>query len=333
MKRRVRNDVIKLSAIAFVLISIGFAACRSNAPEEAPAPTPVMAVTGARVVAGPIESDERLLGQTVALRHLIVRAPTAGQVIGLTLQTGDKVRRGEIIAHVLSREVEAAEHGLAVAQQLDGTEAANLAVSVRRYSHSSGVAVAAPNDGIVAQRMVSSGQIVADLDPLADLIDPLSVVVNAVVPSANLATLRPGMAARISSPIAPGASYPGRVSAIAPSFESGTETSLARVEFTGAKRLFEANAPVEIVITTASVADAILIPRTALFQSASTNDYYVFVAKADGRAHRTPVQLGLRANGIVQITAGLAPGDVVITSGGYALANGLRVKVTMAAAS
>lgn len=317
--------------LALVLILRGLCACRSNAPEEAPAPEPVMAVMGARAVVGPIESDESLLGQTVALRHLIVRAPTAGRVIGLTLQTGDKVRRGEIIGHVLSREVEAAEHGLAVAQQLDHAEAANLAASVERYGHSSGVAVAAPDDGIVAQRMVSSGQIVADLDPLIDLIDPLSVVVDAAVPSADLATLRPGMAARISSPIAPGASYLGRVSAIAPSFEGGIEASLARVEFVGAKRLLEANAPVEIAITTASVPAAILIPRAALFQSATTDDYYVFVAEPDGRAHRTPVQLGLRANGVVQITSGLAPGDVVITSGGYALANGLRVKVTMAA--
>ena len=318
------------SAIAFALIALCFSACRTSAP-EAPAPVPVMAVTGALAAVGPIASCERLLGRTVALRHLIVRAPTAGRVIGLTVQIGDKVRAGEIIAHVLSREIEAVQNGLAVARQLDPAEAGSLAASVKRYGHSPGIAITAPDDGIVAQRMVSSGQLVADLDPLIDLLDPRSIVVDAAVPSADLATLRPGMAARVTSPIAPGVTFFGRISSIAPSFESGTEASLARVEFTGAKRLYEADAPTEIVITTAFVPNAILIPLAALFQSATSSQYYVFVAAPDGRARRTIVRLGLRANGRVQVTSGVKPGQVVITSGGYALSNGLHVKVTLAA--
>lgn len=317
------------------LLSSVFAACRStpagDESDDASAPAPVMAVTGAKVMIGSIASEERLLGQTAAMRHLIIRAPAAGRVMGLTLQTGDSVRRGQVIAHIRSREVEAAENGLAIARQIDAQDATRLTASVKRYSHGPGIAVGAPEDGVIAQRIVTSGQMVADLDPLVDIIDPRSVVVNAAVPSADLSAVRPGMSARITSPIAPGQIYSAKVVAIAPSFDLATDTSTARLEFIGNNRIYEAGAPAEIILTTAQIPDAILIPLAALFQNATNGDYYVFTAGPDGRAHRRPVSIGLRANGRVQVTAGLQAGEVVITSGGYALADGLRVKVAIAA--
>jgi multidrug efflux pump subunit AcrA (membrane-fusion protein) len=331
MKRLTRVGAIVGSALLLALTSLQLSACRSAPPGEAPEPEPVMAVTGAWVEAGPIGSEERLIGQTVAMRHLIVRAPAAGRVVGLTLQVGDIVRRGQIIGHILSREVEAAENGLAVAQQIDAQDAARLASSVKRYSHGPGIAVAASENGVVAQRMVTSGQMVAELDPLLDVIDPSSVVVNATVPSAELSLVRPGMTAQITSPVTPGEIYSAKVVAIAPSFDLNTDTSSARLEFTGGKLIDEAGAPADITLTTAYLRHALLIPFAALFQSATNGDYYVFFAGPDGRAHRQPVSIGLREKGLVQITKGLTAGQVVLTSGGYALADGLRIKVAMAA--
>jgi multidrug efflux pump subunit AcrA (membrane-fusion protein) len=322
------------ATITLAPMLIALTGCRSSAPAEsdtAPEPAPVMAVTGAKVIVKPMHSDERLLGETVAMRHLTMRAPAAGRVLGLNLQTGDRVRRGEIVAHVLSREVEAAENGLAIAQQIDPANAAHLAASVKRYSHDSGVAVPVPEDALVAQRMVSSGQMVADLDPLVDLIDPRSIAVNVTVPAAALAMIHPGMAARVTSPIHPGEVYPAQVVAIAPSFNQGGATSSARVEFTSADRILESGAPAEVRITSADVPDAIVIPLAALFQDATNDSYYVFIATPNGRAHRVPVTIGLREGGEVQVTKGLHAGQVVITSGGYALSDGLNVNVAMAA--
>jgi membrane fusion protein, multidrug efflux system len=318
---------------------LALSGCRFSNPsadsETAAEPAPVMAVTGAKVIVKPMHSEQRLLGETVAMRHLTMRAPAAGRVLGLNLQTGDRVHRGEIVAHVLSREVEAAENGLAIAQQIDPANATHLAASVHRYSHGEGVAVTVPEDALVAQRMVSSGQMVADLDPLVDLIDPRSIAVDVVVPAAALATIHPDMPARVTSPIHPGEIYPARVVAIAPSFNQGGATSSARVEFTGANRILESGAPAEVRITTADVPDAIAIPLAALFQDATqdaANDsYYIFTAGVDGRAHRVPVTIGLREGNEVQVTSGLAAGQVVITSGGYALSDGLNVNVAIAA--
>ena len=54
---------------------------------------------------------------------------------------------------------------------------------------------------------------------------------------------------------------------------------------------------------------------------------------ANNRAHRTVVAAGIRTPGEVQVTQGLKPGDLVITSGGYALSDGLEVRAAEAPAA
>ena len=329
------RSAIQPLAIAAVFLCLVLAGCGSDsssgddsAPPSAAAIT--MAVSGARVAIAPMRSEVRLLGNTAALRHISLRAPAAGRVEGMGLQIGDRVTRGEVVAHIISREVEAAKSGLAVARQIDPSEAPKLAAAVNRYGRGPGVAVQAPDNAIVAQRIVSSGQFVADLDPLADLIDPRSVYVEAAVPVDDLAAIRPGMDAIVTSPLHPGADYAARVAAIAPAFNQNSATSPARIEFTGPNRISEAGAPVEVRITTRSAPDAITVPAAALFEDPADDSYYVFVAGPDGHAHRTPVAVGIRTASRVQIISGVQPGQIVITSGGYALSNGLKVNVALA---
>ncbi|MGH7985684.1 MAG: efflux RND transporter periplasmic adaptor subunit [Candidatus Binataceae bacterium] len=286
-----------------------------------------MSVTGIKVAVAPISHVVRLLGNTVAQRQISLRSPTAGMVAGLNLQVGDHVRRGEVVAHVINREVQAVESGLAVAKKIDPAEARKLARKVRPFTHTQGIPVLAPASGIVSQRLVSSGQRVADLDVLADLIDPASVYVEAAVPVDDLSLIRPGMPATVVSSVTPGIEYPARVVALSPTFTTGGATSPARIGFAGERRILEANAPVEVMVTTAYVPDALVIPEAALFQDSATNQFYVFVAGADGLAHRRTITLGIRNQREAQVTAGLKRGEIVITSGGYALSDGLRVRV------
>jgi multidrug efflux pump subunit AcrA (membrane-fusion protein) len=323
--------------VVTIILTLALNGCRPGgvAPESAdtapPAPSAItMAVSAAKVSVSPMRRELRLLGTTVATRHLQLRAPSAGRVLDFNLQNGDRVRRGQVIAQVLNREVEAATNGLAVAQRLDPAEAPALEKSVKRYSHGSGVPVVSPEDAIVSQRLVSTGQMVNDMDPLADLIDPRSIYVEAAVPIDDLELIRPGMTATISSPMASNSAMPARVAALSPSLSPNGATAPARLEFTSAERVTQAGAPVEINLAIDSVADAIVIPKDALFEDAAHDSSYVFVAGADGRAHRTPVTTGIRSGNQVQAISGVKPGDLVVTSGGYALADGLAVKVAVA---
>jgi multidrug efflux pump subunit AcrA (membrane-fusion protein) len=332
LKRYAPAAVTELALIAAILFATlsgcgGGQAGSDDAAEPAQAAV-VMAVSGARVTIAPLRQELRLLGTTVAQRHVTLRAPAAGRITGFDLRVGAPVRKGATVARVINREVEAAASGLAVAQNIDRAEAPALAAALKRNLPPAAITVTAPEDGIVAQPLVSNGQMVADLEPLADLIDRRSVYVETAVPVNELAAMRPGMAAVIVSAIHPGRSLSARVAAISPSFSPGGATTPARVEFAGPDRIAEVGAPAEVIVTTAVVPAATVIPSSALFEDATNDTWYVFVAGNDGRAHRTTVALGIRDGDRTQVIAGVSAGAIVITSGGYALADGLRVRVT-----
>jgi multidrug efflux pump subunit AcrA (membrane-fusion protein) len=320
-----RTAAISAALLAMVLLT-GCGGEKADNEDSKPA-NPTLLVSAARAEVHPMTSELRLLGKTVAMRHVIMRAPTAGRVTGMKLVSGDSVRKGQVVAHVINREIEAAEAGLAVARKIDPQDAPALSASVGRYNHSAGIPVVAPESGIVSQPPVTSGQMVADLDTLVDLIDPASLYIDTSVPISQLSLVRPGMAAIVTTPFRPGVEFPARIAAILPSFDATSASSSVRTDFTGPERIAQAGAPVEVRVETASASDAIVVPAPALFQDQGVEKYHVFVVGSDGRAHRTDIKVGLRDGERVQVTDGIKVGDLVVTSGGYALSDGLGVRV------
>jgi len=318
-----RTAAIFGALLAMVLLT-GCGGEKADNEDSKPA-NPTLLVSAARAEVHPMTSELRLLGKTVAMRHVIMRAPTAGRVTGMKLVSGDSVRKGQVVAHVINREIEAAEAGLAVARKIDPQDAPALSASVGRYNHSAGIPVVAPESGIVSQPPVTSGQMVADLDTIVDLIDPASLYIDTSVPVSQLSLIRPGMSATVTTPFRPGIQFPARIDAILPSFDAASASSSVRTDFIGSDRIAQANAPVEVRVETASVPDAIVVPAAALFQDQGVDQYHVFVIGSDGRAHKKEIKVGLRDKDLVQVTDGIKVGDLVVTSGGYALSDGLGV--------
>jgi multidrug efflux pump subunit AcrA (membrane-fusion protein) len=323
---RFRGGALML-ALAILVAGCRGATSDDAAPPEAAAPT--LAVSAAKAGTAPMSKTLRLLGTTAATHEVILRAPVGGRVLGMNLKIGDHVHKNQQVGRVLSLEVEAARNGLAVARKIDPQDAPRLEQAVTKYGRGSGIPVIAPESGVVSSPPVTSGQVVAYLDPLADLVDPNTVYVESAVPAEDVYAITVGMPAIVKSPLKPNLEMPARVAAILPNFNAGSATSGVRIEFTGSDRIIEAGAPTETTVTTKSVPDAIVIPAAALFQD-DNGSFYVFVVGKDDRAHRVPITLGIRNRDQVQVTAGLAPGDLVITSGGYALSDGLKVRVEQA---
>ena len=335
MRPRIAAKLL-LGALA-LLATLSAAACRtSSTDQQAPGeavPKVVLVVSAARAAVAPMREQIVLPGVTAALRTLTLRAPAAGRIVGLALTTGTSVRRGEVIAHVVNREEDAAASGVEAAQKIDPAESASLARSVKRYSSGPGIAVRVPLDALVTLRVVSPGQVVNEFDPLVELVDPSSVYVDAHAPINQLGTLKVGMDAAVVSVLKPGVVYPGRVWTLSPTFSAGGTTAPVWVQFTGKDRISEIGASVEVRITTKFVPDAIVIPKAALFEDAERHNSYVFTVGGENHAHRTVVAVGIRGPAEVQVTEGLKPGDLVITSGGYALSDGLEVRASVAPAA
>lgn len=249
----------------------------------------------------------------------------------MNLLSGDVLHRGQIVGYVVNREDEAALAGLDVARRWDPQEAGRLARTVKRYAGGRGVPVKVPTDAVVARCLANGGQYVAYLEPLANLVDPTSIYITAAVPLNDAALVRPGMGAVVTWPAAPGEKFPARVVALSPSIERNSVTSSARLEFTSTKRIRVSGAAVEVTVVSKEAPNATVIPDAALFQSAASGKFYVFLLGADGRAHRRSVAVGIRTPTLVQVVRGLTPGQTVITSGGYALSDNLKVRPLKAA--
>jgi len=90
--------------------------------------------------------------------------------------------------------------------------------------------------------------------------------------------------------------------------------------------LLKAGTPVHASITGRTVRNALLVPAEAV-QTTAEGIKYVMVIGSDGSAHRHPVTIGIQSEKEVQIASGISAKDTVITTGAYALDDGIKVKV------
>jgi multidrug efflux pump subunit AcrA (membrane-fusion protein) len=73
----------------------------------------------------------------------------------------------------------------------------------------------------------------------------------------------------------------------------------------------------EVYVATAQVEEALVIPTTAVVEADGAA--VAFVQVAGETFARRDLTLGIRNGGVVQVVAGLAPGERVVNQGAYAV--------------
>ncbi|MCJ7710663.1 MAG: HlyD family efflux transporter periplasmic adaptor subunit [Chloroflexi bacterium] len=169
----------------------------------------------------------------------------------------------------------------------------------------------APIDGIVTTVAIAPG---LEATGTAITIASDTYEVTADVVESDVSAMSIGQGATITVD-AIDAVIGGTVSAIAPATSgsgSGSVVSFpVTVNLTGAPSALRAGMSADISIVTASAADVLTIPSTALRGTAG--NYRVQVMGADGTPTPAAVEVGLVTDTTAEITNGLALGDVVVT--------------------
>ena len=280
-------------------------ACSPSAeapPAEAPAP---VAVHVAAVHRGRIASALTVSGETVALTTLRLASPVAGRVTALAVQPGDRLAAGAVAARVLPMENEAVMHGFGVLADA-GALAADERPTAQRLSRdiaAHDVALRAPFDAVVAERLHSPGEQVAPADPLLELFDPRSLVVIAQVPIDSGAAVAAGQPVEVRLG---GARLAGRVAAVLTAVTPQALTLPVRIALDAPLTPPLLHAAVECRITVAERADAAAGAALRPAGGARGRSADTVMVSADGRAHRRVVQLGLRDDDEVEVVDGLA---------------------------
>jgi RND family efflux transporter MFP subunit len=184
--------------------------------------------------------------------------------------------------------------------------------------------VTAPDSGVVTSRNVSVGQIAQAGAEMLRMLRQNRVEWRAEVPEAQLSRIKVGQAATVMA--VDGTTLKGRVRAVAPTVQTSNRTGLVYVDIIGegARPGMFARGQIEV-----GKGPALLLPVASVVMQDGYS--YVFVLKDKNSVERRRVQqVGVRGNDM-EITDGVAAGDVIAVKGAGFLKDGDTVAVNNAA--
>jgi HlyD family secretion protein len=196
------------------------------------------------------------------------------------------------------------------------------------YSYSQ---IRSPIDGVITDRPQFPGELATANQPLLTVMNTSHLIAKAHVSQSQAASLKTGNAATIQiagleDPI------PAKLTLVSPALDPGSTTVEVWVETSQPPAALKPGMTVQVSITAATAKNAILVPKTAVFQSPEAGSY-VLLAGKDNIAHQKTVQLGLQSATDTQITSGVSAGDSIIVSGGYGLPDKTKIKIEAAPAA
>lgn len=181
----------------------------------------------------------------------------------------------------------------------------------------------APIGGKVIHRSLNPGDMADTTTPVVEIADTHSLNLVAGIPAEDGAAIRDGMPARVSVTNAPGKVFGGVVINVG---EVDPQTGMLSV------RLAVPGSASELKVGVFATADivihsnpaAIVVPKSAVISRGGRD--VVFVVGEDNIAHQVSVTTGNERGDVVEIVAGIKPGDRVISLGQYELSDGAKVR-------
>jgi membrane fusion protein, heavy metal efflux system len=185
---------------------------------------------------------------------------------------------------------------------------------------SSEVNVPAPSSGTLTSRSVNPGEVIEANKELMRVTDLSSVWVVGQVYEKDLATVRVGSGANITSDAYPGRVFRGRISYVDPKVDPATRTAQVRIELANPGQMFKIGMYVSVAFGALGAAEKTtpVVPKNAV--QTIGNQQIVFVAseKPNEFALRA-VRLGPESNGLYPVLEGLTVGERVVTEGSFML--------------
>lgn len=322
---------------------------QSKDTKDAPKKPPVMAVKAVPAKLSQAVDEANAVGNLRADEAITIRPEIAGRIVDLPFKEGDSVKKGAKLAALESSELRAvvassaAQAGLDkqrhernedlrtkgfISQQALDESRSNLARSRAKLAEDEAklarTEIRAPFGGVVGLRQVSEGAFVAAGTDIARLekIDQLKLDFR--VPENFLARLKPGQPVRIQVDAYAAESFAGAVYAIEPAVDEQTRTVLARARVANDGLKLRPGMFARVYVQLGVREKAVWIPEAAIVPRGQ--DSFVFKV-ADGKAALTKVGVGSRRVGEVEITSGVAAGEMVVTEGNQRIQPGMAVSI------
>lgn len=340
--------MIRQSALALLL---ALAACSgsNSSGEDGNQQTPVALVKLGQVTRGGVEQMLRLYGtvQKDSTAQYALSTPVEAIVGEILKPVGSAVRVGEVVARLepspgshaamikAASDAQAAQQAYARAQRLraDGlasdadVETARSAAAsaqaqqaaMQRSAH--GLTLTARSAGNVETVPVNPGDLIAPGTTVATLTRSGTQRAGFGVDPRAAAKLRPGMPLHITTG-ADGAALIVPIESVSASVDPQTRLASIYARIPAAAHVGPGQ-PLSAQVPLATLQDGLTIPYAALLDDGGQP--YVFVV-ANGVAQRHDVVTGPSNGKRVVVAKGVSAGDKVVTDGGTALEDGMKVR-------
>lgn len=199
--------------------------------------------------------------------------------------------------------------------RLVGMTAAQIALVERTGKTQPRLAIVAPISGVISELAIREGMTVMPGSPLFRINGLSRVWVNAELPEAIAAQVRPGTAVEAEATAFPGQVFTGRVSAILPDVDAATRTLKARVELANPQAELVPGMFATLRFSSPSQEQVLLVPSEAVIRTGTRT--VVFVRETSGSLRSVDVAIGSEGRGQTEIRSGLTAGQQVVVSGQF----------------
>ncbi|MBB3264285.1 membrane fusion protein (multidrug efflux system) [Azospirillum sp. OGB3] len=329
--------------------SPGGASSGAPAAGGPPGGAPPMPVEASPVKVGTVSRQVTAVGSLLSSESVVIRPEVAGKVSEIAFLEGQAVRKGAVLIRL---DDSIARATLAQAQASIAFSRAELSRAEELYRQRTGPArnreqalaklqsdeaavqlakaqlekltLTAPFDGVLGLRKVSVGDVVAAGKDIVNLEAIEILKLDFRVPELYLPTVRTGQTLKVAVDSFGGRTFDGTVYAIDPLVDVNGRAVVIRARVPNTDGALRPGLFARVALTLDQTPNAVLVPEQAV--SAFGNKQFVFKV-VEGKAVQTTVTLGERRNAEVEITAGLQPGDVVVTAGQLKIRDGAPVMV------
>ncbi len=333
--------------------------CKPSSAETAKEATPPLAVQVVQPKRGPITRNVTLPGEVKPYQQATLYAKVAGYLKTITVDKGDQVKEGALLAEIevpelladrarFEAEVEVADldyrrlnesqkklPDLVVPQNVDNAKAkldVAKASLERTQTLLNFARITAPFSGLITKRMVDPGAFIpaatsgsaAQNAAIVTLTDFNRVRVQVAVPELETSFIATDQPVRISVESLPGRSFDGKITRFSYALDDATKTMLAEIEMPNPKLELRPGMYALVKIGIERKEDAPLVPVEALVVEKA--GAFVFTV-VENKAKRTPVKTGFNDGANVEIVGGIKADQPVILVGKRPLSDGQAVQV------
>jgi multidrug efflux system membrane fusion protein len=181
----------------------------------------------------------------------------------------------------------------------------------------------APQEGVIARRLVEVGQVVAAGQTVFTLAADGEREVSISLPEQNYGRFKIGDPVSVELWTQREQRFPGRIRELSPAADPRSRTFAARIAFAGGKVPAELGQSARVYIQSEHAAP-LSVPLSAL--TAENGATYVWRLQNDSTLKRTPVQVGAYGQESVPVLSGLQASDWVVAAGVHVLHEGEQVR-------